>query len=107
MVGSEALARELKAQGQALKLMVSLEMLAFTSEEQAYPRSAMEGVYGKCGDYIALVANTSAGLMLPGLSRAMGRHVKTKSCRSRAKGRTSLKCGSATTARFGTRATGR
>ena len=78
MVGSEALARELKAQGQALKLMVSLEMLAFTSEEQAYPRSAMEGVYGKRGDYIALVANTSAGLMLPGLSRAMGRHVKTK-----------------------------
>ena len=78
MVGSEALARELKAQVQDLKLMVSLEMLAFTSEEQAYPHAAMEGVYGKRGDYIALVANTSAGLMLPGLSRAMGRHVKTK-----------------------------
>ena len=43
MVGSEALARELKAQVQDLKLMVSLEMLAFTSEEQAYPHAAMEG----------------------------------------------------------------
>lgn len=78
MVGSEALACDLKAKGQDLKLMVSLEMLAFTSEEQAYPHPAMQEIYGKRGDYIALVANTSAGLMLPGLCRSMGRHVKTK-----------------------------
>jgi hypothetical protein len=78
MVGSEALASELKARGQPLKLMVSLEMLAFTSEEQAYPHPAMRKVYGSTGDFIALVANTSAGLMLPGLSAAMGRYVKTK-----------------------------
>jgi len=78
MVGSTALAQELKANGQELKLMVSLEMLAFTSDEQDYPHSAMEAVYGKRGDYISLVANTSAGLMLPGLSRAMGQQVKTK-----------------------------
>ena len=78
MVGSEALATELKASGQPLKLMVSLEMLAFTSAEQSYPHPAMRQVYGSTGDFIALVANTSAGLMLPGLSAAMGHHVKTK-----------------------------
>ena len=78
MVGSEALASDLKANGQPLKLMVSLEMLAFTSEEQAYPHPAMRHVYGSRGDFIGLVANTSAGLMLPGLSAAMGRHVTTK-----------------------------
>jgi hypothetical protein len=78
MVGSEALATELKASGQPLKLMVSLEMLAFTSEEQSYPHPAMRQVYGSRGDFIGLVANTSAGLMLPGLSAAMGRHVTTK-----------------------------
>ena len=78
MVGSEALAEALKARGQALQLMVSLEMLAFTSETQAYPHPAMRKVYGDRGDFIALVANTAAGLMLPGLARAMGRHVTTK-----------------------------
>ena len=78
MVGSEALAEALKARGQALKLMVSLEMLAFTSETQAYPHPAMRKVYGDRGDFIALVANTAAGLMLPGLAQAMGRHVTTK-----------------------------
>jgi hypothetical protein len=58
--------------------MVSLEMLAFTSEEQSYPHPAMRGVYGDRGDFIALVANTGAGMMLPRLANAMGRHVKTK-----------------------------
>jgi Zn-dependent M28 family amino/carboxypeptidase len=78
MVGSEALAEELKASGQALKLMVSLEMLAFTSAEQSYPHPAMRTVYGDRGDFIALVANTASGLMLPGLASAMGHHVSTK-----------------------------
>jgi hypothetical protein len=78
MVGSAALAEELKASGQDLKLMVSLEMLAFTSEEQSYPHPAMRTVYGDRGDFIALVANAAAGLMLPGLASAMGRHVSTK-----------------------------
>ena len=40
-----------------LKLMVSLEMLAYTSSEQNYPHPAMRGVYGERGDFIALVAN--------------------------------------------------
>ena len=38
----------------------------------------MERVYGNRGDFIALVANAGAGLLLPGLARAMGRHVPTK-----------------------------
>jgi acetylornithine deacetylase/succinyl-diaminopimelate desuccinylase-like protein len=57
MVGSAALATELKQAGQRLKLMVSLEMLAYTSSEQNYPHPAMRGVYGERGDFIALVAN--------------------------------------------------
>ena len=64
--------------GQPLKLMVSLEMLAYTSPSQDYPHPAMRAVYGDRGDFIALVANASAGLVLPGLARAMGRHVPTK-----------------------------
>ena len=78
MVGSKALAEELKASGQALKLMVSLEMLAFTSKDQSYPHPAMRGIYGDRGDFIALVANTASGLMLPGLVHTMAQHVNTK-----------------------------
>ena len=66
MVGSAALAPELRGARQPLKLMVSLEMLAFTSERQSYPVPGMERVYGNRGDFIALVAN------------AIGRHVPTK-----------------------------
>ena len=78
MLGSEALARKLKADKQPLKLMVSLEMLAYTSETQRYPHPAMSRIYGKRGDFIALVANARAALMLPGLAYRMGKHVKTK-----------------------------
>ena len=78
MLGSEALARRLKADKQPLKLMVSLEMLAYTSETQRYPHPAMSRIYGNRGDFIALVANARAGLMLPGLAHRMGQHVKTK-----------------------------
>ena len=78
MVGSAALARELKASGQGLHLMFSLEMLAFTSQEQSYPHEAMRAVYGDRGNFIALVANVGSALMLPGLAREMGRHVPTK-----------------------------
>ena len=78
MVGSAALAQELREAKQPLQLMVSLEMLAFTSEEQAYPVPGMEAVYGRRGDFIALVANTGSTLMLPGLAHALGAHVATK-----------------------------
>lgn len=78
MVGSAALAQELRASGQRLQLMLSLEMLGYTAEQQRYPLAAMRAVYGSRGDFIALVANTGAAALLPGLSRAMGAHVKTK-----------------------------
>ena len=78
MLGSAALAEKLKETRQALKLMVSLEMLAFTEEKQSYPYPAMRKLYGERGDFIALVANTSAGLMLTQLTLAMGQHVTTK-----------------------------
>jgi Zn-dependent M28 family amino/carboxypeptidase len=77
-LGSKALAAELSRRRQPLALMVSLEMLAYTSAEQSYPLPAMRAVYGDRGDFIALVANAGAGLLLPGLARAMGRHVPTK-----------------------------
>ena len=78
MLGSKALSKELKAKGQKLKLMVSLEMLAYTSEKQDYPIPAMKKVFGERGDFIALVANTGCAAMLPGLASGMGKHVKTK-----------------------------
>ena len=78
MLGSAALASQLKQAGQELKLMVSLEMLAFTGEKQSYPHPAMRKVYGDRGDFIVLVANPRAGLMLTQLTHAMGQHVITK-----------------------------
>ena len=78
MLGSKALAKELKAKGQKLKLMVSLEMLAYTSEKQNYPIPAMKAVFGEKGNFIALVANTGSATMLPGLASGMGNHVCTK-----------------------------
>ena len=78
MLGSDALARKLKDDKQRLKLMVSLEMLAYTSESQRYPHPAMSRIYGNRGDFIALVANAKASLMLPALAHRMGLHVKTK-----------------------------
>jgi Zn-dependent M28 family amino/carboxypeptidase len=78
MVGSAALAQELREAKHPLQLMASLEMLAFTSEAQSYPVPGMEAIYGNRGDFIALVANTGSTLMLPGLAHALGAHVPTK-----------------------------
>ena len=78
MLGSAALASKLKETGQKLKLMVSLEMLAFTGEKQSYPHPAMRQLYGDRGDFIALVANTRAGVMLTQLTHSMGQYVTTK-----------------------------
>ena len=78
LLGSKALSKELKTKGQKLKLMVSLEMLAYTSDKQDYPLPAMKKLYGKKGNFIALVANTGCAVMLPGLASNMGKHVPTK-----------------------------
>jgi Zn-dependent M28 family amino/carboxypeptidase len=78
MLGSQALARDLKQAGQNLQLMVSLEMLGFTSPTQDYPIPAMRRIYGEVGDFIAVVGNTGAARFLPGLAHRMGQHVTTK-----------------------------
>ncbi|MCP9793577.1 M20/M25/M40 family metallo-hydrolase, partial [Vulcanococcus limneticus] len=78
MLGSRALARELKASGQPLQLMLSLEMLGYTAETQSYPLPGMQAIYGDRGDFIALVGNTGVAPLLPALARLMGAHVKTK-----------------------------
>lgn len=78
MLGSRALARELKASGQPLQLMLSLEMLGYTAGSQSYPLPGMQVIYGDRGDFIALVGNTGVAALLPALARAMGTHVKTK-----------------------------
>ncbi len=78
LVGSRALATQLRADRQPLHLMVSLEMLGCTSSCQRYPHPAMRWLYGTRGDFLALVANAGALPLLPGLARRVGRHVKTK-----------------------------
>jgi hypothetical protein len=78
MLGSAALAADLRAAGQRLKLMVSLEMLGYTAPEQRYPVAAMRALYGTQGDFIALVGNIATAPLLPGLARRMGRHVPTR-----------------------------
>ena len=75
LIGSTVLAEQRKADRQRLKMMVSLEMLAYTGNTQSYPHPAMGKFYGNRGDFIALVANARAGLML---SHAMEQHVKSK-----------------------------
>jgi Zn-dependent M28 family amino/carboxypeptidase len=78
MLGSAALAAELKAAGQRLGLMVSLEMLGYTAPQQRYPIAAMRALYGERGDFIAVVGNIATAALLPGLARRMGRHVPTR-----------------------------
>jgi hypothetical protein len=78
MLGSAALAADLKAACQRLKLMVSLEMLGYTAPQQRYPIAAMRPLYGERGDFIAVVGNTATAPLLPGLARRMGRHVPTR-----------------------------
>ena len=78
LIGSSVLAEQLRAERQRLKLMVSLEMLAYTGSMQSYPHPAMGRLYGNRGDFIALVANARAGLSLARLTHAMGQHVKTR-----------------------------
>ena len=77
-LGSRILAAQLRAGGQAIHLMVSLEMLGFTSPTQRYPLDAMRWLYGNRGDFLALVANLAAAPLLPGLAHRLGRHVSTK-----------------------------
>ena len=78
MVGSGVLARQMAEEQQKLHLMVSLEMLGYTSETQNYPLEAMRAVYGDRGDFIAIVGNMGASWLLHSLGESMNRHVPTK-----------------------------
>lgn len=78
MVGSGVLACQLREQRQPLHLMVSLEMLGYTSETQNYPLEVMRTVYGDRGDFIALVGNLGASPLLLSLGESMNTQVTTK-----------------------------
>ena len=78
LLGSRALATDLRRKRQPLNLMVSLEMLAYTDPKQNYPVPAMRRLYGDRGDFITLIGNIRASWTLARLTRTMGRHVKTK-----------------------------
>jgi hypothetical protein len=78
LLGSRALASTLQASGQRLRLMLSLEMLGYTSAQQRYPIPAMRHLYGERGDFIAVVGNARAARPLLTLWRALGRSVPTR-----------------------------
>jgi len=72
VLGSRVLAAQLYRRQQALDLMVSLEMLSYTCDTQHCPHEEMSAVFGRRGDYIALVGNIEASPLLEDLEDAMG-----------------------------------
>ena len=76
LLGSTAYATDLKAQKQALRLMLSLEMLGYrdsTPNSQNYP-VLIKPFYRDRGDFIALVGNLAAIFDLIRLSRQLNKH---------------------------------
>ncbi|MGK7890480.1 MAG: M28 family peptidase [Leptolyngbyaceae cyanobacterium] len=74
MLGSEAYAASLKAVGQPLRLMVSLEMLGYadsTPGSQQYPSAVLERFYPDQGDFITLVGNVLTLGEMRSLSRTI------------------------------------
>ncbi len=78
MLGGKVLAQSLREQQQPIHLMLSLEMLGYCSPLQAYPISGMEWLYGKTGDYIALIGNLGCWAKLIVMSQAMRKFVSAK-----------------------------
>lgn len=78
MRGSEALAKQLYYQNQSLHLMISLEMLGFTSQIQNYPRADMYQLFGGKGDYLALVGNNHILSLLTDINNIFSQYVTTK-----------------------------
>lgn len=73
LLGSKAYASYLKAEGQSIRLMLSLEMLGYcdsTPNSQSYP-DLIKNFYPDCGNFIALVGNLAAIADLIRLSRAI------------------------------------
>lgn len=61
-MGSYVHAKSLKDSGAKVKLMLSLEMIGYFSDEadsQSYPLPGMELIYGNVGNFISVVANLS------------------------------------------------
>ncbi len=62
LVGSTACAQSWQAAGQAIHLMLSLEMLGYFSaqpQSQRYPLDVLSRLYPSTGDFIALIGNGS------------------------------------------------
>lgn len=60
MVGSAAYAQRLKQNGEALRLMLSLEMLGYCTQapnSQRYPTEILKRIYPDRGNFIALIGN--------------------------------------------------
>lgn len=73
MLGSTAYARQLQAEGQSLRLMLSLEMLGYcdpTPGSQQYP-AGLQAIYPDTGDYIGLIGNLRTIPALVSLSRTI------------------------------------
>lgn len=63
-MGSYVHAKSLFDKKQAVKGMISLEMIGYYAEEpgsQSYPLKAMKWIYGDTGDYITLATNSFSG----------------------------------------------
>lgn len=75
LLGSKCYAEALRRQGQPLRLMMSLEMLGYCSQEphsQSYP-PGLQYFYPHCGNFIALVGNWPTIPDLMRLSRVLRR----------------------------------
>lgn len=73
MLGSTALARDQRQAWKKLRLMVSLEKLAYSSDQQSFPIPATRRIDDEVGGFIAVVGNAAVALTLPELAEAMGR----------------------------------
>ncbi|MCM1982814.1 M28 family peptidase [Lyngbya confervoides] len=73
LLGSQAYVKQLRAQGQRVKLMLSLEMLGYQNSQpgsQGYP-PGLGAFYPTAGNFIALVGNLSAIPAMGTLARAL------------------------------------
>lgn len=74
MVGSGHCAEQLHAQGQRLRLMLSLEMLGYCTSQpgsQKYPADFFYRLYPSEGNFLALVGNPAVTLDMQRLSRSL------------------------------------
>lgn len=74
LLGSRAYAESLRLNGQAVHLMLSLEMLGYcdrTPHSQSYPSPLLARLYPHRGDYVALVGNLSTLWAMHRLRRYM------------------------------------